>query len=86
MTNSKSVDPAHNTENVSAVLIDKWLYELSTSFTEKIEKLIERIVVLEAANLAKDKEISDLKKNGQNSVASNSATFWSQLPSAATIV
>jgi hypothetical protein len=38
MTNGKSVDPDHKTENVSAVLIDKWLHELKTIFIEKMGK------------------------------------------------
>jgi hypothetical protein len=92
MTNSKSVDPAHNTENVSAVLLDKWLHEFKLSFNEKmidndevIAALLKRIDSLEAANLAKDKEIADLKqKNGQNSGDFSSAAFWSRLTPAAT--
>jgi hypothetical protein len=91
MTNGKSVDPDHKTENVSAVLIDKWLYELKTIFTEKmgkneelIDKLLERIELLEAANIEKDKEIANLKSNSQNSGNLNAAAFWSRLSPAAT--
>jgi methionine synthase II (cobalamin-independent) len=91
MTNSKSVDPDHNRENVNAALIDKWLFELKTSFSEKtikneelIAQLIKRIDLLEAANTAKDKEIEALKKTSPNPVAFDDAAFWSKLPSAAT--